>query len=468
MNSILVKIIVLIILVSLTQWATCQHDSIFARLDAHFKEIDHTRHPGLSISILEHGKVRYRNSFGMANIENGIPFGEETVSDIGSVAKHITNYAILNLIREYPLSLQDTLSAFFPSLKNHPAGIISIQQLMQHTGGLREIYSKLALQGGRMGQAIFQEDALTLVEASQDLNFPAGSSFSYCNTGYMLLAEIIQKVSGKSYEDYLKEKIFQPLAMTHSFVMDNQGELFPHMSNSYSSSQDKWTSVYDNSTAFGQGGIYMSLTDMEQWFSYLTSMDANKTRPIEKLLTKTILNNGDTLNYAFGIEQGFVHTFSYWQHTGSSAGFRAAFTWIPETNQVIILKSNYSSFNSVKTTREIISILFSFPQITENQTTQKKEIANSMSLDLMEASPWLGDYYCREMEVLYSFSLLGDKLFCKHPTRGSAEVKKSPDGTFSAHPFFTLLRPQRDKKGTITHIFMDTSDLIHLKFVKMH
>jgi hypothetical protein len=72
------------------------------------------------------------------------------------------------------------------------------------------------------------------------------------------------------------------------------------------------------------------------------------------------------------------------------------------------------------------------------------------------------------MEVLYSFSLLGDKLFCKHPTRGSAEVKKSPDGTFSVHPFFTLLRPQRDKKGTITHIFMDTSDLIHLKFVKMH
>jgi len=454
-------------LLTLSTWGICQQDSMVAKLNAYFKDIDHTKHPGLSISLLENGKIVYRNSFGMSNLENGTPFKEETVSDIGSVAKHITNFALLHLINENNLTLKDSLATFFPTLKNHPAGKITLQQLMQHTSGLREIYSKLDLQGGRMGQPIFQEDALNLVEASESLNFPAGSSFSYCNTGYMLLAEIIQKVSKMSYETYLKEKIFQPLSMSNSYVMDKQGEIFPNMSNSYHLSQNKWTSVYDNSTAFGQGGIYMSQQDIEKWFLFLTSSETNKERPIQKLLKKTILNNGDTLNYAFGIENNTFGPVNYWQHTGSSAGFRAAFTWIPETNLVIILKSNYSSFNAIKTTEDLLSILFSLPQKAEKQKVNGINPENHLSLDPKDGISWQGDYYSKEMDVMYSFILLENKLYCKHPLRGSTEVKKDLNGNYVANPFFTSLRPITDKKGNITHIFMDTSDLIHLKFEKI-
>ena len=454
-------------LLTLSTWGICQQDSMVAKLNAYFKDIDHTKHPGLSISLLENGKIVYRNSFGMSNLENGTPFKEETVSDIGSVAKHITNFALLHLINENNLTLNDSLATFFPTLKNHPAGKITLQQLMQHTSGLREIYSKLDLQGGRMGQPIFQEDALNLVEASESLNFPAGSSFSYCNTGYMLLAEIIQKVSKMSYETYLKEKIFQPLSMSNSYVMDKQGEIFPNMSNSYHLSQNKWTSVYDNSTAFGQGGIYMSQQDIEKWFLFLTSSETNKERPIQKLLKKTILNNGDTLNYAFGIENNTFGPVNYWQHTGSSAGFRAAFTWIPETNLVLILKSNYSSFNAIKTTEDLLSILFSLPQKAEKQKVNGINAENHLSLDSKDGTSWQGDYYSKEMDVMYSFILLENKLYCKHPLRGSTEVKKDLNGNYVANPFFTSLRPITDKKGNITHIFIDTPDLIHLKFEKM-
>ena len=452
---------------TLSTWGICQQDSMVAKLNAYFKDIDHTKHPGLSISLLENGKIMYRNSFGMANLENGTPFKEETVSDIGSVAKHITNFALLHLINENNLTLSDSLATFFPTLKNHTTGKITLQQLMQHTSGLREIYSKLGLQGGRMGQPIFQEDALNLVEASESLNFLAGSSFSYCNTGYMLLAEIIQKVSKMSYEAYLKEKIFQPLSMSNSYVMDKQGEIFPNMSNSYHLSQNKWTSVYDNSTAFGQGGIYMSQQDIEKWFLFLTSAETNKERPIQKLLKKTILNNGDTLNYAFGIENKTFGSVNYWQHTGSSAGFRAAFTWIPETDQVLILKSNYSSFNAIKTTEDLLSILFSLPQKAEKQKVNGINPENHLSLDPKDGFSWQGDYYCKEMDVMYSFILLENKLYCKHPLRGSTEVKKDVNGNYVANPFFTSLKPEKDKKGNITHIYMNTADLIHLKFVKM-
>ncbi len=467
-NSLRFKLLMIVALGNLSVCVMAQQESLSIKIDALFNEIDHTKHPGFSLSIITNGNVSFRNSYGMANLENGTPFRESTVSDLGSVAKHITNYAILHLIKEKKLAFSDKLSTFFPTLINISSGDVTMLQLMQHTSGLREIYSKLALQGGRMGQPIFQEDALQLVEMSEGQNFPAGSAFSYCNTGDMLLAEIIQKVSHLSYEAYLNENIFQPLSMSKSFVMDKQGEIFPDMANSYSPSNNQWTAVYDNSTAFGQGGIYMSLDDVEKWFSHLTKAGKQEEPPIYSLLKKAVLTNGDTLNYALGIENDTFKNINFWQHTGSSAGYRTAFTWLPSTNQVIILKSNYSSFDAIKTTKKIMSILFSIPLENEMpKTPPTTKATESSPMDIQDSQSWQGDYFCKEMDVRYSFQLLNNTLYCIHPNRGQAEVKKASDGKYSARPFFTSLRPITDKKGNITHIFMDTSDLIHLKFEKM-
>ena len=467
MNSLRLKLLIIIALGNLSVCVMAQQESLSMKMDVLFKEIDHTKHPGFSLSIITNGNVSFRNSYGMANLENGTPFRESTVSDLGSVAKHITNYAILHLIKEKKLAFSDKLSTFFPTLLKKSSGDITMLQLMQHTSGLREIYSKLALQGGRIGHPIFQEDALYLVEMSEGQNFPAGSAFSYCNTGYMLLAEIIQKVSNLSYEAFLNDKIFQPLGMSKSFVMDIQGEIFPDMANSYSPSNNQWATMYDNSTAFGQGGIYMSLDDVEKWFSHLTKAGKQEEPPIYSLLKKAVLTNGDTLNYALGIENDTFKNINFWQHTGSSAGYRTAFTWIPSTNQVIILKSNYSSFDAIKTTQKIMSILFSLPLENEMPKAPPKMAREVLPMGIQAAQSWQGDYFCKEMDVRYSFQFLNNTLYCTQPIRGQAEVKKTSDGKYSAVPFFTSLRPITDKKGNITHIFMDTPDLIHLKFEKM-
>jgi hypothetical protein len=256
--------------------------------------------------------------------------------------------------------------------------------------------------------------------------------------------------------------------MSKSFVMDKQGEIFPDMANSYSPSNNQWATMYDNSTAFGQGGIYMSLDDIEKWFIHLTKAREQGEPPIYSLLKKAVLTNGDTLNYALGIENDIFKNINFWQHTGSSAGYRTAFTWIPSTNQVIILKSNYSSFDAIKTTEKIMSLLFSLPQENEMPKTPPTKMATEvLPMGIQDAQAWQGDYFCKEMDVQYSFQFLNNTLYCIHPIRGQAEVKKASDGKYSARPFFTSLRPIMDKKGNITHIFMDTSDLIHLKFEKM-
>ncbi|MDP4698634.1 MAG: beta-lactamase family protein, partial [Saprospiraceae bacterium] len=413
MNSLRLKLLIIVALGNLSVCVMAQQESLSIKMDALFEKIDQTKHPGFSLSIITNGNVSFRNSYGMANLENGTPFRESTVSDLGSVAKHITNFAILHLIKEKKLAFSDKLSTFFPTLINKSSGDITILQLMQHTSGLREIYSKLALQGGRMGHPIFQEDALQLVEMSEGQNFPSGSTFSYCNTGYMLLAEIIQKASNLSYEAYLNDKIFQPLGMSKTFVMDKQGEIFPDMANSYSPSNNQWATMYDNSTAFGQGGIYMSLDDIEKWFIHLTKAGEQGEQPIYSLLKKAVLTNGDTLNYALGIENDIFKNINFWQHTGSSAGYRTAFTWIPSTNQVILLKSNYSSFDAIKTTQKVMSILFSLPLENEMpKTASTTKATESSPMGIQDVQAWQGDYFCKEMDVRYSFQLLNNTLYC--------------------------------------------------------
>ena len=141
LNSLRLKLLMIVALGNLSVCVMAQQESLSIKMDALFKEIDHTKHPGFSLSIITNGNVSFRNSYGMANLENGTPFRESTVSDLGSVAKHITNYAILHLIKEKKLAFSDKLSTFFPTLKNKSSGDITILQLMQHTSGLREIYS---------------------------------------------------------------------------------------------------------------------------------------------------------------------------------------------------------------------------------------------------------------------------------------------------------------------------------------
>jgi hypothetical protein len=213
-------------------------------------------------------------------------------------------------------------------------------------------------------------------------------------------------------------------------------------------------------------GAFICLSTMSK--NGLTKAGTQGETPIYTLLKKAVLTNGDTLNYALGIENDTFVNIPFWQHTGSSAGYRTAFTWIPSTNQVIILKSNYSSFDAIKTTEKIMSLLFSLPQENEMPKTPPTKMATEvLPMGIQDAQAWQGDYFCKEMDVQYSFQFLNNTLYCIHPIRGQAEVKKASDGKYSARPFFTSLRPIMDKKGNITHIFMDTSDLIHLKFEKM-
>ena len=296
--------------------------SIEEKLDRQLEYLTKEVRPGCAIGIIKEGKTELMKGFGLANLEHQIPFTPETVSDIGSVAKQMTCMGIILLAQGGKLMLDDPIRKYFPDSPDF-AEKITIRHLIHHTSGLREIYGTQAIAGMRPGDAIYQEDAVKLLMQSKELNFEPGSDFSYCNTGYMLLAEIISQVSGQSFEAWMRENIFLPLGMKNTYIMNKPGEVFPNAATSYILGKDTtYTQLYDNSTVQGAGGVYTTIPDLLRWIDNYRSQKLGGYLVREKMEEQGVIKGDKSINYAFGLRKWDFKGMEWIGHTGSSAGYR--------------------------------------------------------------------------------------------------------------------------------------------------
>lgn len=300
-------------------------------------------YPGFFLGIIREGNPIYARSFGLANLEHRIPFSGRTVSDLGSVGKQLTVMGILQLKEEGKLRLDDEIHTYLTDLPvlNEK---VTIKQLIHHTSGIPDVYALHSLKGFRYGDHVSQSDAYRFINARPVVDFIPGSKYRYSNTGFMLLAEIIRKVSGKSFEAYMKEKIFSPLGMHHTYIMDVPGEIFTDMADSYIPSSDQpYTKMYDNSTLQGGGGVYASGYDVLKWIDNFRTMKVGNQKSFQIMLTNAMLSNGEVLDYAGGINVDQYRGIKRYHHNGSSAGARTRMAYYPEHHLGFIVKSNTTS-----------------------------------------------------------------------------------------------------------------------------
>ena len=189
------------------------HALLVRKVDALFAEWDKPGSPGAAVAIVKNGLVMYQKGYGSANLEYDIPITSSTIFHVGSVSKQFTAFAITVLAHEGKLSLDDDIRQYLPEL---PAfGVpITIRHLMHHTSGLRDEVFLLAMAGWRLDDVITKAHILKLVRSQRELNFRPGEKYRYSNTGYTLLAEIVERVSGKSFREWTATNIFEPLGMT--------------------------------------------------------------------------------------------------------------------------------------------------------------------------------------------------------------------------------------------------------------
>lgn len=419
---------------------------------------------GLAVGIIQSGKVIYAKGFGQANLENALPFSPTTVSDIGSLAKQITCFGILLLAQQQKLTLDDDIRKHLPTVPDF-GQTITIRHLMNHTSGIREVYGMLAIAGWKQGDAIRQEDALWLVQKSKGLNFAPGSQYSYCNTGYMLLAEIIQKTSGQKFETWMRENIFQPLQMNQTFVMDQQGELFPRCADSYAQTDQRdWIKQYDNSTVIGAGGIYTTLSDLALWANHLRTPKIGGAELVKQLFQKAKLSSGVEIEYGLGLAISTYRSQPVIQHTGSSAGYRAALVYFPKQDWIIFVKGNYAQMTSQGICEEIADLIFakSFALNAEDLELGTESDNSIRSRTLKKpASDYTGLYYCPDIETSYTIQLDGDQLVAEHRSNGRLTLRPIEGGEelFEEEQILGKVRFERNQQGKVIGFRLSNGEL---------
>ena len=300
--------------------------------------------PGGVVAVVKDGEIIFAKGYGMANLEYRVPNTPQTPYHMASVSKQFTAFAIAVLAEQGKLSLGDPVQKHIPEL--HDFGqTITLRHLVHHTSGLRDQWNLWVMSGGRMDDVIRQEDLFRLIERQRALNFTPGAEYLYSNTGYMLLAETVKRVTDEDFGDWMQAHVFEPLGMASTQIYDDHERLVPGRAYSYGSGENgvkKSVLSYANS---GATSLFTTAEDLAKWLRNYRTMEVGGPAVWAQMQERGVLNSGDTLSYAFGLGIGTYRGLRRIQHGGADAGYRTVLTYYPEIDAGVVVLGNLSSFS---------------------------------------------------------------------------------------------------------------------------
>ncbi|ETT53130.1 serine hydrolase domain-containing protein [Paenibacillus sp. FSL P4-0338] len=304
---------------------------------------------GIALIAIKNSNVVFEDYRGLANCEHGIPITSSTVFNVGSVSKQFTGIAILQLIESKKLCEQDLLVKYIPELK-HYADEITIYHLAHHASGLAD-YNDLLWKKAR-NNALYSTNAevLSLLEAQQQLCFKPGSKMEYCNSNYVLLAIIIERIMNMSLADYMKRNIFDAAGMKHTLVFDEKQPVVPNRAYGYEQHESDLKCYYVDTLATGCANVFTSISDMKLYDDILYGSKLLGQDIKKRIYEEGIRSDGEVLSdscggYSYGwMIQNKCGQRTLW-HTGGDAGFRSIYVRFYEKRFSVILFCNCSNLN---------------------------------------------------------------------------------------------------------------------------
>ena len=313
--------------------------------------------PGVAVLIVRDGKMAFEKGYGLANLEYNIPVTPATVFDIASVSKQFTGYAISTLIQQGKLSPDEDIHKYLPEVPDFGKKI-TIRNLIHHTSGLRDWPEGLHAGGWRWEEAFAWNDIMRFVKLQKELDFEPGTRYQYSNTGYNLLAAIVEKVTGKTLPVWVNENIFKPFQMNSSQVLTDYSKLIKNVACSYYPDKDGFHKSSDMLTAWGSSSIFTTVEDLSKWVIRFQKGIDDKDPVYLRMIETDKLNNGEKNTYAYGNEvmedQGLMNI----NHTGGWASFATVISTYPQQRISIILLSNNGSFDSYGRANNLARALF--------------------------------------------------------------------------------------------------------------
>lgn len=444
-------------------------DSV-ARVAEIFAAFDSAHTPGCAVGVSRDGEVIVRRAFGMADLEHGIANEPGTIFEAGSVAKQFAAAAVVLLAVDGELSLDDDVRLWIPELPDYGA-TVTVHQMLTHTAGLRDWGSVAAISGwGRSQRSHTHDHVLDIVSRQSALNYPPGESYSYSNTGYNLAAILVERISGMSFADFSRERLFEPLGLEDTQWRDDYRRLVPGRAAAYAPSENGFLIDRPIEFVHGNGGLLTTVTDLLTWNEHLRNGTLGEDF-MALMHRRAILNDGTEIHYAGGLQFGEQNGTRRISHTGATSGYRAYLGLFPDEGLSVALLCNVTSANPGGLGGRVAGVFLppptSSPEPTDDEPAsaeeqdQATEASSQPSPQDLEA--YVGTFHSDDAETtLHVVVEEGEVVILRRP---AARMNLRPSGEVDSFngPLGTIVF-LRDEAGAVREISLRQARVHDLRF----
>ncbi len=424
-------------LVAASSDARAQHivgtrDARALRADSVFQRFDRTDSPGCALGVYQDGKILYARGYGMESLEHGVALSPRSVLDVGSISKQFTAMSILMLQKEGKLSLDDPIRKYIPEMPAY-ADKITLRRALSQTSGLRDLYIMMGQTGRTFeGDTI---DALRAITHSAEPNYEPGARYLYTNSGWILAAQIVYRLTGKTLAQFAEERLFAPLGMHDTRYLADVATIIPNGAEGYAPLPGGGfrveRSTYDGAI-MGAGAVHTTVEDFGRWLANYDAATVGSRDIIETMTTPTKLNDGSPATsgpnqaYAIGLNVGTLRGLRVVSHGGSWAGYRGHFLRFPEQRFAVATFCNLTTSGPDSLARKVAGIYLGDRMQPDSATMRIVALDSAPRVDVPVASlrGLTGVWRNVERGEVRRTRLVGDTLF----SLGGARTRLVPLG----------------------------------------
>lgn len=439
-------------LVMFTQSAAAQSTDLVAISDRVFDAWNNTHGPGCAVGIARGGKTLLTRGYGMADLNGARPITPSTILESGSVAKQFTAAAVLLLMQDGKLALDDDARKYLPELPTY-GRTITVRHLLTHTSGLREWSNLMAWQGWPRGTRMHtQDDVFDIVTRQKSLNYPVGDFYSYTNSGFLLLRTLVERVSGKTFPQFTAERIFTPVGMTNTQWRDDYTRLVPGLAQAYGRQADGWHLNMPFDNVIGAGGLLTTVGDWLLWNDALTKKTLGSALS-DSITRQMKLTSGIEIQYALGLTVTKYRGLREISHSGSTAGYSTFLARYPDQDNLsIAVMCNAAGAGATGYTHQLVDAMI--PNLP------RPVAVDTMASDPAAMAKYRGVYRDTRTNTTFIMDTVRGQL-----RRGAAGVISLRDGTFAVGA--TRMRFTPASGATPVTLRQQTADGDTLTFVRM-
>jgi CubicO group peptidase (beta-lactamase class C family) len=381
------------------------------KVDELFFEWNNSDSPGLALAIIKDGETVYKRGYGISNLEYNVPLSSSSVFDIASTSKQFTAMCIALLARQGKISLDDEIQRYISEIPRYEYPI-TIRHLIHHTSGIRDYLTLMWLAGMQFENDYPDDEIIGLIARQKELNFKPGDEFSYSNSGYFLLGEIVKRASGKSLATFAHENIFSPLGMNTTHFHDDFTMIVKDRAIGYSPKDEGGFRIDMSSfDVVGDGAVYTTVEDLSLWDRnfYHNRLGGYGQDLIEEVIKPGTLNSGEALDYAFGLFTGQYRGLEIVRHGGGWAGYRSEMLRFPQQRFSVICLSNLGSTNPPKLAEKVAD-LYLASEFNEQVTQPAHSQPQFVEIPSTELERKIGFYQNSKTGSIWELSVKDGKL----------------------------------------------------------